>query len=205
MNISESNMFPQKDALPKEWDFIIEPNEVIEIITSIQIKVKYEGEVKRLILYPSTLSGEYSLVQLKRLIVSTFNIKKNSSLKISCVQTNSVLQTDLHFLQAIQDCFFLDALYIQVSLIKVEDPCILCVSYDCYHSTTRSLSKKRKGDEHDTLIPEFLEPVSNEGEKNINSSAKKRKLTLSGSIPKSPFKVSHAINSSFPKQILINF
>jgi hypothetical protein len=205
--ISELEIFPENEALPKEWDFIIEPNIELEFSPSIQIQVKYGQELRKLALFPSTLSGNYSLVQLKKLISSSFNLKKNSLLQIFCVQTHSILQTDSHLLDAIDKSTMENnaALAIKVSLIQEEEPCILCVSYECCHSTTRSSLKKRKVlDEHDTLIPQFLEPSSSSqsAEKKVT---KRRKLNLSASIPKASLSVSHAINSSFPKQILIKF
>jgi len=198
--ISEFELFPENEALPKEWDFLLEPLQFVEVelVTSIQLAVKYGQQLRKMTFSPSTLSGEYSLVHLQKLIGSTFNLVKNSLVQIFCVQTKSILQTDFQLLDAISKAMENNApLSLQVSLIQEAEPCILCVSYECCHSTTRS-SIKRKMEDHDTLIPQFLEPAA---EKEVN---KRRKLTLSGSIIKGPLSISHAINSSFPKHILIN-
>jgi len=201
----EIELFLDNEALPKEWDFILEPNIELDLSPiTIQLQVRYEQEMRRMTLSPSTLSGEYSLVHLQRLIVSAFNLKKNSMLQIFCAQTNSILQTDTQFVDAISKVSFSNtSLSLKVSLIQEEEPCILCVSYECCHSTTRTFGKKRKVHE-DTLLPQFLQPVSSR--KDENKIPKRRKLVLSGSsVSKAPLSVSHAINASFPKQILINF
>jgi hypothetical protein len=197
MNLSE--LFPEQDALPQEWDFILEPNEDIVILTNIKIQVKFNQHVKKLALHPSTLTGAYSLVQLRKLIFSAFSLKKNSNFQIFCAQTNSLLLTDSQLLDAISKCNSMNTiLSLKVALCKEEDPCILCVSYDCCHSTTRT-SLKRKIEDHDTLMPQFLEPIK------IDAPIKRRKLALSGSVPNGAFSVSHALNASAPKQILIKF
>jgi len=201
----EIELFLDNEALPKEWDFILEPNIELDFSpATIQLQVKYGQEMRRMTLSPSTLSGQYSLVHLQRLIVSTFNLKKNYLLQIFCVQTNSILQTDTQFLDAISKVSFANTpLSLNVSLIQEEEPCILCVSYECCHSTTRTFGKKRKVDE-DTLLPQFLQPVSSHRDE--NKVPKRRKLARSGSsFSKAPLSVSHAINASSPKQILINF
>jgi len=204
--ISELEIFPENEALPKEWDFLLEPLQFVELelITSIQLAVKYGQQLRKMTFSPSTLSGEYSLVHLQKLIGSTFNLSKNSLVQIFCAQTKRILQTDSQLLDAINLAMENNAaLSLQVSLIQEAEPCILCVSYECCHSTTRSFIKKRKMEDHDTLIPQFLEPAASQNtEKEVQ---KRRKLSLSGSIIKGPLSVSHAINSSFPKQILINF
>lgn len=198
---TEIELFPENEALPKDWDFILEPNIELEFCATLQLQVKYGQETKRMTLSPSTLSGEYSLVHLQRLIVSAFNLKKNSLVQIFCMQTNSVLHTDTQFLEAITST---NPLSLKVSLIHEEEPCILCVSYECCHSTTRTFGKKRKVDGQDTLLPSLLEPVSSR--KDTKEAPKRRKLDLSGSsIPKTPLSVSHTINSSFPKHILVNY
>jgi len=203
--ISEFEIFPENEALPKEWDFLLEPLQFVEVelVTSIQLAIKYGQQLRKMTFSPSTLSGEYSLVHLQKLIGSTFNLVKNSLVQIFCVQTKSILQTDSQLLDAISKAMENNAsLSLQVSLIQEAEPCILCVSYECCHSTTRSSIKKRKMEDHDTLIPQFLEPAASQSaEKEVN---KRRKLTLSGSIIKGPLSVSHAINTSFPKHILIN-
>jgi len=202
---TDIELFPENEALPEEWDFILEPNIELEFCATMQLQVKYGQEVKRIALSPSTLSGEYSLVHLQRLIVSAFNLKKNSLLQIFCFQTNSVLQTDTQFLEAFSKVAVTSTspLALKVSLIQEEEPCILCVSYECRHSTNRTFGKKRKL-EQDTLLPSLLEPVSFRADK--KEVPKRRKLGLSGSsVPKTPLSVSHSINASFPKQILVNF
>jgi len=201
MKLSEKEMFPEKDSLPKEWDFILEPNLELELLASLQLKVTFGQQVKNLTLLPSTLTGEYSLVNLKKLIFSSFNLRKNSSIQICSTQTRQVLQSDSQFLKVIQRVT--SPLSLQICLFKEEEPCILCVRYECCHSTTRSFGKKRKEGEHDTLVPDFLEPVSSIPDlKN-----KRRKLALSGSsLPNSTLSVSHAFISSVPQnEILIKF
>jgi len=202
----EIELFPANEALPQEWDFILEPNIELAFCATIQLQVKYGQETKRIALPPSTLSGEYSLVQLQRLIVSAFHLKKNSLVQIFCMQTNNVLYTDSQFLEAITKITVtsVSPLLLRVSLIQEEEPCILCVSYECCHSTTRTFGKKRRIEEHDTLLPTLLEPVSCRTD--TKGAPKRRKLGLSGStMPNVPLSVSHTINASFPKQILVNF
>jgi hypothetical protein len=200
IRITENEMFPEMDALPTDWSFIIEPNQEAEIIHSAQIKVKCEEETRRISLNPSTLTGEYSLVQLNRLIISTFNLSKNSSLDLFCHQTQKNINTDIQLLQAINsNQFDKSPLQIDASLSKQEDPCLLCLSYECCHKTSqRSLIKKRKLDDHDTLLPEIGVQRKQESPKTPPRKTKKRRLIhLSTSMPKLPMNASFGATSTF--------
>jgi hypothetical protein len=199
IRITENEMFSEIDALPSDWSFIIEPNQEIETLPIVQIKVKCNKETRRIPLNPSTLSGEYSLVQLNRSIISIFNLTKNSSLELFCNQINRVIKTDSQLLQAIKTNskqIEKTDLQIDVSISKQEDPCLLCLSFECSHKISqRSSIKKRKVEEHDTLLPEVIESaISRKQELAVlqPKTAKKRRLVhLSSSMPKLP------VNSSF--------
>jgi len=151
-------LFRKEDSLPMEWDFIERTEEIstTEGINFVLFNVQMNNEQKMLQFNRSTLTLEYSFMELKRLILQEFKISRNLDLKIYFDDKKKLILNDISLRRMIKSKRG-SSINIQVEVIDKRMPCILCMRDTCEHMNTKHEEKKRKSVQK-TLNINILEP-----------------------------------------------
>lgn len=152
-------LFREENSLPMEWDFIERPEEIprTEGNNFVLLNVQINSEQKKIQFNRSTLTLEYSIMELKRLIIQEFKITKNLEPKIYFDNKRRLISNDFSLGKMINSKRGSSELEIQVEVKEKRMPCILCMKDNCVHNSDMNTQKKRKSVQK-TLNINILEP-----------------------------------------------
>jgi len=182
-NLQQENiLFQEKDALMKEWDFIeyFNNDENKEEEKYAKIFVKKDQFTSKMINLPkSTLTMEYSINDLKKIIKQEFKFSNEVNIKIFFDKKRMMVTNDMVLKQIIE---YLNDKPMEIEIELSENHhCILCMKSNCYHNTnTERSEKKRKNIDSKPKI-NLLEPELNilhprENSSPISACTKKRRI-----------------------------
>jgi len=176
----ENILFQEEDALMKEWDFIEYFNNDEKKVEEkyAKIFVKKDQFTKMIYLPKSTLTMEYSINDLKKIIKQELKLSNNVNMKIY-FNKNRILVTNDMVLKQILEFLNDKPMEIEITLSE-NNHCLLCMKSNCYHNAnTERSEKKRKTTDSKPKIS-ILEPELNilhprDNSSPISTCAKKKK------------------------------
>jgi len=181
-NLQHQNiLFQEEDALMKEWDFIEYSNNDEKKVEEkyAKIFVKKDQSTKMIQLHKSTLTMEYSINDLNRIIKQEFKLSNDVNIKIFFDKNRIMVTNDMVLKQILE---YLNDKPMEIEIMLSENRhCILCMKSNCYHNTnTERSDKKRKTIDSKTKI-NLLEPEVSilhprENSSPISACAKKRRI-----------------------------
>lgn len=175
-NQQENTLFQEKDAL-KEWDFSCTMNDEENVEKCAKIFVKYDRCTKNINLPKSTLTMEYSIHDLIKIIRKEFKLSNHANMKIFYDNKTVMVNNDNVF-QQILGCLNEKPMEIEIFISESHQHCLLCMKSNCYHLSTQ---KKRKEIDSKPKI-NLLEPELNytihprDNSSTISACTKKRRI-----------------------------
>eukprot|EP01091_Cochliopodium_minus_P011147 TRINITY_DN309_c1_g1_i1.p1 TRINITY_DN309_c1_g1~~TRINITY_DN309_c1_g1_i1.p1 ORF type:complete len:206 (-),score=59.70 TRINITY_DN309_c1_g1_i1:254-871(-) len=177
-NQQENTLFQEKDAL-KEWDFSCTMNDEENEEKCAKIFVKYDKCTKNIDLPKSTLTMEYSINDLIKIIKKEFKLSNHANMKIFYDNKTIMVNNDKVF-QQILGCLNNKPMEIEIFLSNIQH-CLLCMKSNCHHISTITQKKRKEIDSKPKI--NLLEPELNytshpreENSSPISACTKKRRI-----------------------------